>query len=219
MEYIKYFFYLGWNWNFRLAAFVLYHEIKGEKKYGQKTLGIDDLKSDIPKNLLDHASVYQPINYYSAELLFEQTYLEDTQGTLLDLGCGKGRVLGIGAAYNFKHIIGVDFSEPLCIDAKQNAGNLAKKYKDTRFEIVCADAGEYAIPASVTTIFLFNPFDNSVMRKVLKNLKLSIASNPRPVKVLYANPVCKKLFTEAGFIETYYFRKLTYLEGSVLELI
>lgn len=217
MDYIKYFFYLAWNWNFRLAVFVLYNELKGEKKYNQKTIGIDNLNNEIPEEILTHASVYQPVNYYTAELLFNQTFLEDTQGTLLDMGCGKGRVFGIGASYHFKHIIGVDFSQKLCEAATINARHIMFKNKELVIEVICADAGDYPIPISVTTIFLFNPFDNFVMRKVLKRLQESLALKPRPIKILYANPVCKKLFIEAGFIETFYFKKLTYLEGSVLE--
>ncbi len=217
MKFIIYFFYLSWNWNLRLAWFVLYHEIKGEKKYQQKTIGIDNLKKEIPEAELEHASVYQPINYYTAEMLLEQTYLEDTQGTLLDMGCGKGRIFGIGAAYHFKHIIGVDFSQSLCNYAQKNAEIIMSANKSVQIEITCADAGTYSIPITVTTIFLFNPFDSFVMRKMLQRLKESLQKKPRPIKVLYANPVCKNLFTEAGFIETYYFKKLTYLEGCVLE--
>lgn len=217
MGYLKYFFYLAWNWNLRLACFVTYREIRGEKKYGQNTVGTDDLKKDINKDELLHASMYQPINYYTAEQLFDQTYLEDTQGSLLDMGCGKGRIFGVGAAYHFKHIIGIDFSKKLCGDAGINAGAIMSKYKDLTIEVVCANAAEYLIPPTVTTIFLFNPFDHTVMRKMLDRLKESLAEKPRPIKILYANPVCKSLFTEAGFVETLYFKKLTYLEGSVLE--
>ncbi len=217
MQFLKYFFYLAWNWNLRLASFILYHELRGEKKYRQKTIGIDDLKKEMPAEILEHASVYQPINYYTAEILFEQTYLEDIKGTLLDMGCGKGRIFGIGVAYGFKHIIGLDFSRNLCDDAGKNAETLMAANPSVSIEVCCADAREYNIPVTVTTIFLFNPFDSFVMRKMLQRLKESLQKKPRPIKILYANPVCKNLFTEEGFIETFYFKKLTYLEGSVLE--
>ena len=217
MEYFKYFFYLAWNWNLRLACFVLYHELRGEKKYQQKTIGLNDLKKEISPEARLHASVYQPINYYTAEKLFNQTYLEDTEGTLLDMGCGKGRIFGIGAAYKFSRIIGVDFSHVLCADARTNSESLMAKYEALLIETICADAAEYTIPTTVTTIFLFNPFDNLIMQKMLQRLKESIAEKPRPVKILYANPVCKNLFLKAGFIETFYFKKMTFLEGSVLE--
>jgi len=218
MQYLRYFIYLAWNWDLKLAFFVLRHEIRGEKKYGQHTIGIDFLKN-LNKAETLHASVSQPINYYTAELLFAQTYLEDVAGTILDMGCGKGRVFGIAAHYGFKHIIGIDFSQTLCATAAKNAANLMEKFNDVNIEVVCADAALYEIPPAVTTIFLFNPFDDFIMRKMLNRLQESIRRYPRNIKILYANPVCKKLFTDAGFTETYYFKKMNYLEGSVLETV
>ena len=105
---LGYFFYLAWNWSVRLAFFIIRHEIRGEKKYGVHTVGIDDLTGSISKKKRLHASIYQPVNYYTAETLFEELFLEDVEGTLLDLGCGKGRIFGVGAAYDFKKIIGVE---------------------------------------------------------------------------------------------------------------
>jgi SAM-dependent methyltransferase len=63
----------------------------------------------------EHASIYQPVNFYTAETLFESIDKEDTIGTFLDMGCGKGRVLAMAAAYGFKEIIGVDLSPQLCM--------------------------------------------------------------------------------------------------------
>lgn len=217
MKYLNYFLYLAWNWNPRLAFFVLKHEVRGERKYRQKTIGVNDLKKEIPGETLKHASVYQPVNYYTAEKLFEQTFLEDVSGTLLDLGCGKGRVFGVAAHYGYHHIIGVDISAALCSDAELTADSNRELYPETHFEVINADASVYTIPNSVSTIFLFNPFDATVMRKVLKNLQISLQEMPRSIKILYANPVYKRLFTEAGFVETFHIRKMTYLEGSVLE--
>jgi len=207
---------MAWNWNLRLACFVLYHEIRGEKKYQQNTVGIDDLKKEKTEDDRLHASIYQPINYYTAEKLFDHIFFEDIQGSLLDMGCGKGRLFSVGAAYGFKHIIGVDFSAKLCECALANA-RILMGHTAVNVEVICADATTFIIPTTVNTIFLFNPFDSMIMRKMLRNLNESIIQKPRPIKVLYANPVCKNLFIEAGFIETFYFKKLAYLEGAVLE--
>jgi len=218
MQFLKYFIYLAWNWNLPLAWFMIRHEMKGEKKYGLKTVGINNLKSEIPSDKLLHASVYQPINYYSAEQLFEQTYLEDIEGVLLDMGCGKGRIFGVAAAYGFTRMIGVDFSAQLCKEALETASEVKSQYEEEiDIQVVYESAADYAIPTTVNTIFLFNPFDEFVMRSMLLRLTESLAIKHRPIKILYANPVCKNLFLEAGYVETFYFKKMTYLEGSVLE--
>jgi 2-polyprenyl-3-methyl-5-hydroxy-6-metoxy-1,4-benzoquinol methylase len=213
---LRYFFYLAWNWSFQLAVFIIRHEIRGEKKYGINTIGVDEL-NDLPKEKKAHASVYQPINYYTAETLFNELVLEDLQGALLDLGCGKGRIFGIGAAYGFKEIVGVDFLESLCTDAIQTAQKVATKYSDVKMKVVCQDASNYIIPDNTSTIFLFNPFDAVILEEVIKHINKSQQQNPRPIKILYANPVWKKVLEKEGFIETFYFQKMTYLEGSILE--
>ena len=213
---LRYFFYLAWNWSFRLAVFIIRHEIRGRKKYGVGTIGVDEL-NNIPKAKKEHASIYQPINYYTAETLFDQLFLEDIEGDLLDIGCGKGRLFAIGAAYNFKKIIGVDFSETLCKQALQTAQQVTQTHLDVTIEVIYKDAATYTIPGSVTTIFLFNPFDAVILEKVIGQINKSQQLHPRPIKILYANPVWKKVLESAGFIETFYFQEMTYLEGSVLE--
>lgn len=214
---LRYFFYLAWNWDIRLALFIIRHEWKGEKKYGIHTTGIDDLTHTLSPEKRLHASIYQPINYYTAEQLFKQVFPKDVRGTLIDIGCGKGRIFGVGAAYHFKKIIGVDFSEKLCKDALLTAKKIVDKNNTVSIKVVYQDAATYEIPVDVTTIFLFNPFDTKVMREVVKHINESQRLHPRPIKILYANPVCKQLFLNEGFVETFYFKKMTYLEGSVLE--
>lgn len=217
MAYVKYFFYLAWNWNLQLAFFIIYYEIWGEKKYKQKTIGTDDLKKSIPEEQRLHASIYQPINYYTAQKLFDQISPQDRMGVLLDMGCGKGRIFGIGRVYGFKNMFGIDFSTTLCMLAQQNATKVQSINRDINIEVICADVGEYAIPKSVTILFLFNPFDDFIMRKMLQRLKESLAIAPRSIKILYANPIHKQSIIEAGFVEIYYFKKMKYLEGSILE--
>ena len=218
LTYIRYFLYLAWNWNIRIAFFVLYHEIHGERKYGLKTIGIDHLEN-VETEDIEHASIYQPINYFTAEKLFDRVSLEQKQGTFLDLGCGKGRALGIAANYGFKNIIGVDFSESLCKNAEATAAIVQQKFRDVAINIICANAAFYKIPDHVNTIFLFNPFDEFIMQDVLRNIEESLYEKPRLLTILYANPVLKSLFLEAGFTETFYFKKLTYLEGAVLQKV
>ena len=41
--YTKYFFYLAFNWNLKIAWHIIFKEINGEKKYGINTTGADEL--------------------------------------------------------------------------------------------------------------------------------------------------------------------------------
>jgi SAM-dependent methyltransferase len=216
IAYLKYFFYLAINWNLRLAWFIIKREIIGEKKYNLQTTGIDDLSKSVAAEDREHASIYQPVNYYTAEKLFSNIDSNDLTGAFLDVGCGKGRVIALAAAYGFQKIIGIDLSPQLCNHAIQLADNLEAKYPAVSVEIECEDARTYEIPGLVSALFLFNPFDDLVMTDFLKQVAQSLQKNPRPLKVLYANPQCKKQWLDAGFKEIDHFKKLNYLEGSVL---
>lgn len=214
--YIKYFFYLALNWSFPLAWFILKKEIEGEKKYGIQTTGIDDLTKSMDACEREHASIYQPVNFYTAERLFQNIDAADLQSGFLDMGCGKGRVVAMAAAYGFKEIIGVDFSAQLCHDALQLGQNIEAKYSGINITIECEDARDYIIPDNVSVIFLFNPFDDLIMQDFLKQVAGTLVKNPRKIKILYANPQCKKQWLDAGFKEIDSFKKMKFLEGSVL---
>jgi len=217
MRYLLYFIYIGWHWGLSLAYFIIRHEIRGEKKYGIRTIGIDNLSGILSDEDRKHVGLYEPVNYYTATRLFEYLEAADLKTTLLDVGCGKGRVLAMGAAYGFTDIIGIDFSRKLCSDAANAYKVIKNKYPNTSITIECVDARYYCIPDTVGVIFLFNPFDVVFMDQLIKKVTESIGRKGRPLKILYANPQCKQQWQDAGFIEIASFVKLKYLHGSVLE--
>ena len=217
MRYLLYFFYLEWNWGFRLARFIIRHEISGERKYGIRTIGISPLSHSIPAEDRKHLNKYEPVNYYTSSRLFNYLQPADFATTLLDVGCGKGRLLAMGASYGFTNIIGIDLSKKLCDIARTVCRGIKTRRPDISFTIECTDARHYRIPETVGVIFLFNPFDSVVMDEFIRNVKESLDRKNRPLKILYANPQCKQQWLDAGFTEIASFEKLRFLKGSVLE--
>lgn len=215
--YLKYFFYLGWNWNFRLAATILYYEIKGEKKYGIYTTGIDDLVDSVPEKDLESASIYQPVNYFIAEWLFAQLCENEKTGkSFMDAGCGRGRVMAMAAYNGFKNIFGFDISPKLCYEALPNIKSIQASYPQTVITLECTDARDVEIPQDCSVIFLFNPFDKKIMAPFIQNVMSSLAAKPRSMKILYANPECRQLWEDAGFKPIHSIKKLKWLQGLVL---
>jgi len=217
MRYLLYFLYLEWYWGFRLAQFIIRYEISGEKKYGIRTLGFGNLPSTTSPEDRKHLSSYEPLNYYTSSRLLSYLQPADFTTTLLDIGCGKGRLLAMGAAYGFTQIIGIDISKKLCDAAAKVCKNIVARHPGTSVQIENVDARHYDIPESVGVIFLFNPFDALVMEEFIKKVFESLGRKNRPLKILYANPQCKQQWLDAGFKETASFVKLRYLHGSVLE--
>jgi len=215
MTYIKYFFYLAWNWNIVIAIYIIFYEIKGEKKYGINTIGIDNL-DELDSKHLDNATIYMPAVYPMLEMIFEKInagYLNH----LLDIGCGKGRAICVAAVNGCKKVSGIDFSKELCMDALNNLTIVQQKHPALNAKIINSDAYTYIIPTDVDCIFLFNPFDDFLTRGVVRNIEQSLKLNPRPIKIIYANPLCKSHFIDAGFKETFHSKKMRYIEVSILE--
>lgn len=108
----------------------------------------------------------------------------------IDIGSGKGRVLLMAADYPFRRILGVELLPELQRVAREN---IAKYKSDSQqcFAIDCAlgDASEFVFPAEPTVLYLFNHLPESGIVRMLSNLEHSLRECPRPVFVLYHNPL------------------------------
>ena len=218
-SYIKYFFYICFNWDIRIATRILAGEIRGEKKYGINTTGADELKGLEEKGIdITHATIYMPASYELLEEIFIQLNRSAGKPTrhFLDLGCGKGRALCVAAHAGFNKVTGIDLSKELCEQAKENCSITKKMVPSLEFLIINNDAFYFVIPDDVDCIFMFNPFDEIIMSGVLENILISLQQAPRKLAIAYVNPLHKSIFIKAGFSETYYYRKMKYLEVSVL---
>lgn len=102
--------------------------------------------------------------------------------TFLDLGCGKGRSLLIAARMGFRRVIGVEFAAELVATARKNIRVMGV----SNAIVIDADAADFRLPEGNQVIFLFNPFGQVVVRKVVANLE-----RPREGKlyVIYSNPI------------------------------
>jgi len=217
LYYLKYFYFIARNWNLRLAAFTVYHEIKGEKKYQLETVKVDTLQNQkIKSGNLKHASIYQATNYFLIEHAFDFLKNEEVNLHLVDYGSGKGRIMVVAAYYGFKKITGIDFSKSLCNEAEINIEKIKLGFPSVDFEIICDDAVNYSIKNDDTVFFFFNPFDEVVMLQVVKNILASLKKNERKIYVVYVNPLHQEIFLSAGFEEEYYFKKMEYLEFVIL---
>jgi SAM-dependent methyltransferase len=108
---------------------------------------------------------------------------------LVDIGCGKGRVLCCAARHPVKQVIGVELSEPLCQEARVNAQRLRGRRAPIAVENVLAQDFNYA-PATV--LFLFDPFGAASLGRVLE--KISRDTRGHDVRLAYANPTHDEVF-------------------------
>jgi len=119
--------------------------------------------------------------------------------TFIDIGSGKGRALLMAADYPFRRILGIELLPELHRVAKANIG----KYKSDSqqcFAIDCilGDASEFVFPPEPTVLYLFNPLPESGLVRMISNLQRSLREHPRPVFVLYHNPLLEHVLTRSA---------------------
>ncbi|MBC7867930.1 MAG: class I SAM-dependent methyltransferase [Gloeobacteraceae cyanobacterium ES-bin-316] len=213
---IKYFFYLAYNWNIRIAAHIIRREITGEKKYAIHTTGADELKQLDKKGIdIEHATIYMPASYDVLETIFEKTNISSFKH-LIDIGSGKGRPLCVAAHFGARKVTGIDFSKEFCEAARTNLQKTQQVFPNLQFRIYNNDAFYFEIPDDVDCIFMFNPFDEIIMSGVIENIEVSLENNPREITIIYINPLQKHLFLDQDYQQVFEQKKLTYLEVIVL---
>src|SRR6202046_5073419 len=123
----------------------------------------------------------------------------------IDLGSGKGRTLLLASDYPFRRIVGVELLPALHHIAQENLQKYhSESEKCFALESICENATAFAFPAEPTVLYLFNPFPEAGLRRTLANLEQSLRQNPRPVYVLYHNPLLENVigasaaFTKVG---------------------
>lgn len=117
--------------------------------------------------------------------------------TFVDLGSGKGRTLLMASDYPFRRIVGVELLPSLHEIAQENLRQYhAGSQQCFAIESTCADATNVPLPEDPLLIYLFNPFPEHGLRSFVRNLEQSLAVDPRPVYLLYHNPLMEHVLTQ-----------------------
>jgi len=156
---------------------------------------------DTASGKIGPGDIYQPTLMLPLRKLF-RSFSFPENGGLVDLGCGKGRVLFIASEYHFKALRGIEYSEPLCEIARENIQRFQRRTKSRRpFQIIQIDAAQYAIQPDDQIFYMFHPFGAPVLRQIIKNMKASFNQHPRPMWIIYRNPVHSHVIEQSGFFE------------------
>jgi|SRR5580692_467910 SAM-dependent methyltransferase len=147
-------------------------------------------------------SPYQPTEpdlfHEMLEALSEQSHSDFHDFVFIDLGSGKGRTLLMASEYPFRRIVGVELLPALYSAALDNLGKYRNEsQKCFALESICADATEFPFPAEPSVLYLFNPFPESGLRRMMANLERSLRAHPRAVYVLYHNPLLEHVLSES----------------------
>ena len=156
---------------------------------------------DIPPDRIANAIRYQTAIVEVFIDILKNLSLSFQDFIFVDLGSGKGRALLLASQFPFKQIIGVELSAQLHQIACRNI-HIYRDDQQQCYEIrsVCEDASRYEIPSENIVFYLFNPFDEQVMRAVLTNIEASVPDHPRHIYVAYLKPVHRRIFDRSKYL-------------------
>jgi SAM-dependent methyltransferase len=118
----------------------------------------------------------------------ERLSLDLPRFTFVDLGSGKGRALLLALDHGFREVIGVEISPRLERIARENIARYRPPREAPPVRSILADAADFDWPPSPLVIYTWNAFTEPVMRRVLENLRASLASRPREAYLVYIHP-------------------------------
>jgi len=146
-------------------------------------------------------SPYQPTEPALFREMVLSLRVDFSQSVFIDLGSGKGRTLLMASNYPFRRIVGVELLPALHRIAQENLCQYkSESQKCFALTTICADASAFPFPEDPLVIYLFNPFPESGMRQVVANLEQSLRAHPRPVYILYHNPLLEYVLSENGLL-------------------
>ena len=120
--------------------------------------------------------------------------------TFIDFGSGRGRALIMAAMLPFKKIIGIEFAEELHRDSLENIHKSTYDLgRRDRIKQILGDATQFEFPDTPLVLYLFNPFDAPIVAEVARNALASWRAHPRPMRVIYLNPIFGDEWQQAGW--------------------
>ena len=122
---------------------------------------------------------------------------------LLDIGCGKGRVVLLASEYPFRAIVGVELNAHLARVAQRNLKTWMRKLRACRdVRIVNDDVFSVALPDGPVVLYLFNSFERELVQMLLDKLVEVAATRSDPIDLIYIHPEFGELFRQTPRIAT-----------------
>ena len=160
---------------------------------------INNEELDLEKKDKLHLTEYFPTPYYILSKVFNLVKTDLVDSVFVDIGAGAGRSLTF--VYNFKpkKIIGVELSKKLFSIAEDNMLKYFDEKKNVTWKLFNQNALDFNIPEDANVFFFYDPFDEHIMRKVIKKIKSSFKIKNRTILIIYISPRCRHLFTKNSF--------------------
>ena len=154
------------------------NEEKWDRLLQIRTTGRDDSHAD------QYRYPYEPTPYCVLERLANSGCLKK-RNTLLDYGCGKGRVDFFLSWQTRCSAIGIEYDERIYEKAVKNKEKFSAS---GRVAFEPADAGVFPVPENVDRIYFFNPFSLEILQKAVSRILESYFAALREILLFFYYP-------------------------------
>jgi precorrin-6B methylase 2 len=113
---------------------------------------------------------------------------------IVDIGCGKGSAMRVIRKQAFARISGIENAEKIANIAKSNFDKL----KADNCEVFNQDAADFSDYGDYNFFYLFNPFSQGLMEKVILKIEDAIKDKKQEVIIIYLNPKCDAAILKSG---------------------
>lgn len=154
------------------------NENQWDKLLKIKTSGRDDSRAD------QFRYPYEPTPYCVLERLANEGYI-GKKNTLIDYGCGKGRV-DFFLSYQARcRSIGIEYDDRIYRVAVENQKTAVSA---GRVAFCMQNAEVYEVPTEADRFYFFNPFSVEILRSVMGRILDSYYEKPREMLLFFYYP-------------------------------
>lgn len=147
-----------------------------DKSLNIKTMGRNDMNEDY-----NHFA-YEPTAYSVLQRLAERGYITK-DNTLIDYGCGKGRVSFFLSHRTGCRAVGVEYDGDLIDIAVRNLRDF--RGERGRISFAHSDAEHFTLPPAADRFYFFNPFSLKILYPVLERIYASYCEEPRQMYLFF----------------------------------
>lgn len=159
------------------------------EQYYEKLLNIKTSGEQKIFNESIHYNRYEPTAYSALEVLSKNYTLTEVD-SIIDFGCGKGRLNFYINHFFQSTVTGIEMNSFFYKEALENKKDYLKKHKKKIDNINFSNcfAEEYNIDPSNNKFYFFNPFSVQIFTKVVKKIIISVEKSERPVDIILYYP-------------------------------
>ena len=169
-----------------------------ESLWWDRRLGVSTRGFDARRFTPEHCYC-GPTPYRRIFEVFDHFSLGKTD-VLVDLGCGKGRIVCCAGRYEIRQAVGIEDVSEFAELARLNATRLIERAREISIHNQAAETFDYD---EATIIYMCNPFGVKVLSKVIARLQDSLQRNPRGLRIAYCNPEHAALLDRTPWLVRY----------------